>query len=168
MVDEGLSLAVEVTGGCPKCGSQAYQVESPCPLCGYVGGMIPPTAGPADGREREVTAVDESAKRIREGIARAQAQGKHVGRPPTPFNRAKAVALRKKGYAIKFIARQLKVSRAKVERELAKAGLGDGKPAKPAVTLTGVDLRALKVKIQQEIAALQQKLEAIEAVERIL
>lgn len=64
-------------------------------------------------------------ERVRAGMARAKAAGKHLGRPRTPRDRLeKALELRKAGYGIIRAAREAKIGTetlVKLEREAAKA-----------------------------------------------
>jgi DNA invertase Pin-like site-specific DNA recombinase len=48
-------------------------------------------------------------KRITDGIARAQSEGKHFGRPLRVFRRDKAKEMRAKGMSLRTIARALDV-----------------------------------------------------------
>ena len=56
------------------------------------------------------------------GVRRAQAQGKHCGRPRVELDLRPAVALLKEGRSLKEVARILKVSRATLRRRLREAG----------------------------------------------
>lgn len=59
--------------------------------------------------------------RVKAGLARAKAQGKHCGRPVkvTPYVRDKAAELRGQGHSIRTIARKLGVSPAAVHKALS-------------------------------------------------
>jgi putative DNA-invertase from lambdoid prophage Rac len=59
--------------------------------------------------------------RVKAGVAEAQRQGKHCGRPPLVFRRDKARDLHAKGMSFRAIARELKVSLGAVQRAVSKA-----------------------------------------------
>ena len=61
-------------------------------------------------------------ERVIAGVRRAQAQGKHCGRPRVELDLRPAVALLKEGRSLKEVARILKVSRATLRRRLREAG----------------------------------------------
>ena len=61
-------------------------------------------------------------ERVIAGVRRAQAQGKHCGRPRVELDLRPAVALLKEGRSLKDVARILKVSRATLRRRLREAG----------------------------------------------
>ena len=62
-------------------------------------------------------------ERVVAGIRRAQAAGKHCGRPPKEIDLRPAVALLREGRGLKDVARILKVPRATLRRRLEEAGL---------------------------------------------
>jgi len=57
-------------------------------------------------------------ERVRAGVARAQAEGIHCGRPRSGFDVAKAVRLKSEGWGVRKIAREVGVSHATVHRTL--------------------------------------------------
>ena len=61
-------------------------------------------------------------ERVVAGVRRAQAAGKHCGRPRKEVDLRPAVALLKEGRGLKDVARILKVPRATLRRRLAEAG----------------------------------------------
>ena len=61
-------------------------------------------------------------ERVIAGVRRAQAQGKHCGRPRVELDLRPAVALLKEGRSLKEVSRILKVSRATLRRRLREAG----------------------------------------------
>lgn len=68
-------------------------------------------------------------ERVVAGIRRAQAAGKHCGRPRKDIDLRPAVALLKEGRGLKDVARILKVPRATLRRRLAEAGQWPPPPA---------------------------------------
>ena len=56
------------------------------------------------------------------GVRRAQAQGKHCGRPVVEMDLRPALALLREGRGIKQVARMLGVSRSTLRRRLEEAG----------------------------------------------
>jgi DNA invertase Pin-like site-specific DNA recombinase len=70
--------------------------------------------------EYEKTAIRE---RVVAGVRRAQAAGKHCGRPRMEFDLRPAAALLKEGRDLKEAARILKVSRNTLRRRLRESGL---------------------------------------------
>jgi DNA invertase Pin-like site-specific DNA recombinase len=69
--------------------------------------------------EYEKAAIRE---RVVAGVRRAQAAGKHCGRPPKEIDVRPAVALLKEGRDLKEAARILKISRNTLRRRLREAG----------------------------------------------
>ena len=68
------------------------------------------------------------------GVRRAQAAGKHCGRPKREIDLRPAVALLREGRGLKGVARILKVPRATLRRRLGEAGAWSaGFPAAPAL-----------------------------------
>lgn len=61
-------------------------------------------------------------ERVKAGVAKAQASGKHCGRPRNDLDLRPAVALLREGHGLKEIARILRVSRTTIRRHLAAAG----------------------------------------------
>ncbi|MCK6506915.1 recombinase family protein, partial [Myxococcota bacterium] len=61
-------------------------------------------------------------ERVVAGIRRAQAAGKHCGRPRKEIDLRPAVALLREGRGLKDVARILKVPRATLRRRLEEAG----------------------------------------------
>ncbi len=62
-------------------------------------------------------------ERVLAGVRRAQAAGKHCGRPRVELDLRPATALLKEGRGLKDVARILKVPRATLRRRLVEAGL---------------------------------------------
>jgi DNA invertase Pin-like site-specific DNA recombinase len=62
-------------------------------------------------------------ERVIAGVRRAQAVGKHCGRPRVELDLRPATALLKEGRGLKDVARILKVPRATLRRRLVEAGL---------------------------------------------
>jgi len=74
-----------------------------------------------------VAAISELEKsiiveRVRAGVERAQAAGKHCGRPVVNFDIRPVLALFKEGHGLKSISRMLGVDRATLRRRLTEAG----------------------------------------------
>lgn len=61
-------------------------------------------------------------ERVKAGVARAQAKGKHCGRPTVALDVRPAVALFKEGHGLKSISRMLGIDRATLRRRLEEAG----------------------------------------------
>jgi len=61
-------------------------------------------------------------ERVLAGVRRAQAEGKHCGRPVVEMDLRPAVAMLKAGYGLKAMAKSLGVSRATLRRRLEEAG----------------------------------------------
>ena len=61
-------------------------------------------------------------ERVRAGVAEAQRQGKHCGRPQKIFHRDQAAKLRKQGMSWRAIAAQLQVSMSTVRDALGAGG----------------------------------------------
>ncbi len=61
-------------------------------------------------------------ERIIAGVRRAQAAGKHVGRPKVEFDLRPALAMLKEGHGLTTTARALGVSRSTLRRRLMEAG----------------------------------------------
>lgn len=62
-------------------------------------------------------------ERVRSGMKRARAQGKHLGRPPMSLRTSEQIiSLAKERLSGRAIARMLSVSEATVRRVLGKAG----------------------------------------------
>ena len=61
-------------------------------------------------------------ERVRAGVARAQAQGKHCGRPRVEVDVRPAVALLDQGRGLKLVAQILGVPRSTLRRRLLEAG----------------------------------------------
>ena len=61
-------------------------------------------------------------ERVRAGVARAQAAGRHCGRPRVDFDLRPAVAMLAQGHGLKAMAKSLGVSRATLRRRLEEAG----------------------------------------------
>jgi hypothetical protein len=70
-------------------------------------------------------AEEDHVERIKEGLDRARAAGRRIGRPPTAWNLGQARTLRARGLSVKHIARQMGMSRSKVMRGLGPRR-GDG------------------------------------------
>lgn len=68
-------------------------------------------------RERELL-----RERTKEGMARAKAQGKHVGRPPIPIDMKKVKEYREKGLSYRDIARLLGVNYYTLLRRVKNSG----------------------------------------------
>jgi DNA invertase Pin-like site-specific DNA recombinase len=74
-------------------------------------------------------AEEDHVERIKEGLDRARAAGRRIGRPPTAWNLEQARTLRARGLSVKHIARQMGVSRSKVMRGLGRPALAMERPA---------------------------------------
>ncbi|MBN2196873.1 MAG: recombinase family protein, partial [Polyangiaceae bacterium] len=61
-------------------------------------------------------------ERVIAGVRRAQAAGKHCGRPKVELDLRPAVAMLEQGHGLKTIAKALGVSRATLRRRLEEAG----------------------------------------------
>ena len=61
-------------------------------------------------------------ERVVAGVRRAQAAGKHCGRPKVELDLRPAVALLREGRSLKEVATILKVSRSTLRRRLREAG----------------------------------------------
>jgi len=61
-------------------------------------------------------------ERVVSGVRRAQANGKHCGRPKVQLDLRPAVAMLREGHGLKSIASALGVSRSTLRRRLAEAG----------------------------------------------
>ena len=75
-----------------------------------------------------ISAIGELEKdlireRVVAGVRRAQASGKHCGRPKVAMDLRPAVALLREGRGLKDVAAILKVSRATLRRRLVEAGM---------------------------------------------
>ncbi len=57
-------------------------------------------------------------ERIMDGLERAKAEGKQLGRPKKIFDREKVMRLHKRGWSIRRIAKKLKVGKTSVDRAL--------------------------------------------------
>jgi len=64
-------------------------------------------------------------ERVRAGVERAQAAGKHCGRPKVEVDVRPALALIKEGHGLKAISTMLKMSRSTLRRRLTEAGAWD-------------------------------------------
>ena len=72
---------------------------------------------------------EDHVERIKEGLDRARAAGRRIGRPPTEWNLEQARTLRARGLSVKHIARQMGVSRSKVMRGLGCTARAMERPA---------------------------------------
>lgn len=61
-------------------------------------------------------------ERVIAGVRRAQAKGKHCGRPRVEFDLRPALAMLEVGYGLKVVSKSLNVSRATLRRRLEEAG----------------------------------------------
>lgn len=61
-------------------------------------------------------------ERVKAGVARAKAKGKHCGRPRVELDLRPALAMLQTGYGLKAVSKSLGVSRATLRRRLAEAG----------------------------------------------
>lgn len=61
---------------------------------------------------------DAIRARVKAGMDRARAMGKHIGNPPAEIDEAKLMQLRAEGLSIRQIAAQLRTSKSVVERRL--------------------------------------------------
>ena len=66
-------------------------------------------------RERELL-----RQRTKEGMARAKAEGKHVGRPPKPIDWRRVDELRKKGVSYRDISKIIEVPYSTLLRRIKK------------------------------------------------
>jgi len=62
-------------------------------------------------------------ERTKDGLARAKAQGKRLGRPPNPARTADIVRMRQQGLSLRQIGQQLGISHQGVKQRLRRAGL---------------------------------------------
>lgn len=70
--------------------------------------------------------LDAHGDRIRDGMARAQAAGKHIGCPRVAVDVANAAELWAAGLSLKAIAREMGQSRSTVRRRLIEVGIDPG------------------------------------------
>ena len=59
-------------------------------------------------------------ERVMMGLERARAQGKRIGRPPTPVDEDEVFRLKEAGYSLRAIGKRFGVSRTKIQRVLAE------------------------------------------------
>jgi DNA invertase Pin-like site-specific DNA recombinase len=71
-------------------------------------------------------------ERVKAGVERARAKGKHLGRPRVALDVRPAVAMMEKGYGLKSVAKALGVPRSTLRRHLADAGVHKGLAAASA------------------------------------
>ena len=72
-------------------------------------------------------------ERVMAGVRRAQAQGKHCGRPKVELELRPAVAMLREGRSLKEVSTILKVSRATLRRRLREQGAWPVVDAEPSV-----------------------------------
>jgi DNA invertase Pin-like site-specific DNA recombinase len=70
--------------------------------------------------------LDLIRERTKDGLARARAQGKRLGRPPSPAKTEEILGLREQGLSLRQIAQQVGLSHQGVKQRLRRARLQNG------------------------------------------
>jgi DNA invertase Pin-like site-specific DNA recombinase len=70
--------------------------------------------------------LDLIRERTKDGLARARAQGKRLGRPPSPARTEEILTLREQGLSLRQIAQQVGLSHQGVKQRLRRARLQNG------------------------------------------